>query len=196
MTPSSHLTPCNADDGAIRDDYPWSIPGHHITVTNHRMSLGIIQTLGEPNQFILCDDCPCPTPKSIANAGVAAPKQNITTNPKKTVIHFDPATYHLSVQQQQDLKRLHQSLADDSLLTITGYTDDTAAGGAITNEALAQHRAHVVLDFLVSIGFNDKRATVNASPLCCYAASNTTAAGRALNRRAEIVITSSPSTMR
>jgi len=187
---------CNTQIISVDDNYPWSIPGYHDTLTKQSASLSITQTRGESDQFIICADCPCVTPKS-ATASKPTRKNVINkdkvtppNNPKKVVIRFDPASSILSEQHQQLLTRSYRALPEQYQLTITGYTDDTTSGGTITNKSLAQQRAKSVFDFLVTLGLDEKRTTLKASPLCCYVAPNTTDSGRALNRRVEIIITS------
>lgn len=182
---------CNKQIGTDDDDYPWSIPGHHITLTKQSASFGITQTRGEPNQFIICSDCPCPTPKNATGRKQLKNKTVSKSNPKKVVVLFDHASYLLNERQKQILTRLYQSLPKNYQLMITGYTDDTSPGGTITNETLARLRAESVLDFLVTLGIKKSHTTIKASPLCCYVAPNSTDSGRALNRRTEIIITSS-----
>jgi len=195
---ATSVSHCNKQIKTVDDTYPWSIPGYHTTLTKQPTALHITQTRGEPNQFIICSDCPCVTPKNatanngtkknIKNKGRAAP----TNNPKKIVIRFDTASFILNEQQEQLLTRSYQALPGRYQLTITGYTDDTTPGGTITNESLALQRATVVFNFLVTLGLDEKHTSVKASPLCCYVASNATYSGRALNRRVEIIITSLP----
>jgi outer membrane protein OmpA-like peptidoglycan-associated protein len=182
--------PCQEVNATIADDYPWSIPGHHSTIISRYSSFGITQVRGTPNQFTLCLDCPYPTPKSPSNANVAIASKNSASQVQKVVIQFEHASYLLSERERQLLTRFYQSLPEDYRLSITGYTDDTAPGGTITNDSLAQKRAQAVFDFLTSLGLKADTATLNASPLCCYVAPNSTDTGRALNRRAEVVMTS------
>ena len=188
---AAHVNHCNKQSSFIDNSYPWSIPGHHDTLTKHPPSFNITQARGKPNQFIVCSDCPCPTPKNATERKQLKDKTASKSNPKKVVVLFDHASYLLNERQQQILARLYQSLPDQYQLTITGYTDDTSPGGIITNKTLAQLRAESVLDFLVTLGIKESHTTIKASPLCCYVSPNTTDSGRALNRRAEIIITSS-----
>ena len=193
--PTKQVKSCNKVSN-IPEDYPWSIPGYHNTISKQAHQISIIQTRGEPDQFIFCDDCPCPTSKSKALANKSIGQKKATRNLRKVVIHFNNASAQIDVKQQATIKRLYQSLPDSYQLTITGYTDDTAPGGTVENEALAQQRAQAVLSYLVELGFDKNKATTKASPLCCYIAPNNTDAGRALNRRTEILISSSLSTQR
>lgn len=205
-TPQQNQQPTNAEPtkqvarcekiSNIPDDYPWSIPGYHSTVSNQARQISITQTRGEPNQFKFCDDCPCPTSKSNIKASASIDQKKATRNLRKIVIQFDNASAQIDIKQQATLKRLFQSLPDSYQLTITGYTDDTAPGGTVENEVLAQQRAQAVFMHLVELGLDENKATTEASPLCCYIAPNNTDAGRALNRRTEILISYSLSTQR
>lgn len=177
----------------IPQDYPWSIPGYHDTRAKHTDSFGITQTRGTPDQFTICTDCPCPTAKNIDKSTTGAADKNRSSNLKKVVIHFDHGDYQLSEQHQNTLARMVRSLPKDYRLTITGYTDNTKPGGNTTNEALAQHRAQAVSDYLITLGVQKQQMTVKAAPLCCYIAANTTDTGRALNRRTEIIIAATSS---
>ena len=193
---TAQVNHCNKPVSSIDDNYPWSIPGHHNTLTKQPAALHIAQIRGEPNQFIICADCPCVTPKNAIKNKPAKKKENnkdkaiSANNPKKIVIRFEHASFVLNEQQEQLLTRSYHALPDPYQLTITGYTDDTTPGGSITNESLAQQRAKAVFDFLVMLGLDEDHTTIKASPLCCYIAPNTTDSGRALNRRVEIIITS------
>lgn len=189
---ASAVNHCNKQISSVDDNYPWSIPGYHDTLTKQSAPFSITKTRGEPDQFIICSDCPCVTPKNATEHKPLKKKENAraTSNLKKVVIRFEPASHVLRKQQQQRLTRSYQSLPEQYQLTITGYTDDTTPGGSITNESLALQRATVVFNFLVALGLDEDHATLKASPLCCYVAPNTTDSGRALNRRVEIIITS------
>jgi len=191
---TSSVNHCNKQIKTVDDNYPWSIPGYHDTLTKWPAALHITQTRGKPNQFVICADCPCVTPKNATTSQAANKKAKNkatpTTNPEKVVIRFEPASSILSEQQEQLLTRSYQTLPSAYQLTITGYTDDTTSGDTITNELLALQRATVVFNFLVALGINENKTTVKASPLCCYVAPNTIDSGRALNRRVEIIMTS------
>ena len=193
--PNEQVNSCNEIPN-IPEDYPWSIPGYHNTVSKQAHHISIIQTRGEPNQFTFCDDCPCPTSKNKTQENKSIAQKEATRNLRKVVIHFNNASAQIDAKQQATLKRLYQSLPNNHQLTITGYTDDTAPGGTVENETLAQQRAQAVLSHLVELGFDKNKASTKASPLCCYIAPNNTDAGRALNRRTEILISSSISTQR
>lgn len=181
---------CNSTNTAIAEDYPWTIAGHHATAVAQYHSLGIIQSIDEPHQFALCADCPCPSVKQAVSAQATSKKTESSTQITKTIVRFEHASSVLSESDQRLLTRFYKTLANNSQLTITGFTDNSTPGGTITNESLALNRATAVRDFLVSLGLSEDQTTIKASPLCCYIASNDTDSGRALNRRVEIHTTS------
>ena len=67
---------------------------------------------------------------------------------------------------------------------ITGYTDST--GSEEMNEKLARDRAESVAAYFLERGFKFKQVAAGGRSGCCYVSPNTTAEGRAKNRRAEI----------
>lgn len=79
-------------------------------------------------------------------------------------------------------------------LVVTGYTDNTPIGpelkaqGVPTNLALSQKRADTVANFLVSQGVNPATITAKGMGEANPVAPNSTAAGRAQNRRVTIDI--------
>ena len=181
---------CDIASKEVPADYPWSITGHHTTAVARYHSLGIMQTVDKPSQFSFCADCPCPTDKQPASDRSANHITKTISRVTKTVVHFDHASFELSERDKMLLSLFHKTLTQDSQLSITGFTDDAAPGGTITNDALAHNRATSVRDYLISLGLQESQVTVKASPLCCYVASNDTESGRALNRRVEIHTTS------
>jgi len=74
----------------------------------------------------------------------------------------------------------------DNLLTIEGHTD--AQGADLYNEELSLRRAERVRDFLISQGVEPDRVSVRGLGEYRPVASNSTAEGRANNRRVEIVL--------
>lgn len=78
----------------------------------------------------------------------------------------------------------------DNQLTIEGHTD--AQGTDLYNEELSLRRAERVRDFLVSNGVSPERVSVRGLGEYRPVASNSTAEGRANNRRVEIVLQRAP----
>ena len=188
--PNQQLQRECSTSAAIPDGYPWTIVGHHSTAVARYHSLGIIQSIDEPHQFALCADCPCPSAKQTISAQTTSKKTESSARITKTIVRFEHASSVLNEKDQKLLTRLYKTLSENSHLTITGFTDDSAPGGTITNESLALNRATTVRDFLVSLGLKEGQTSIKASPLCCYVAPNYTDSGRALNRRVEIHTTS------
>jgi outer membrane protein OmpA-like peptidoglycan-associated protein len=74
----------------------------------------------------------------------------------------------------------------DSKIVVEGHTD--SQGGASFNQDLSQRRAQSVRDYLVSRGMATDRITAEGFGLTRPIADNTSAEGRANNRRVEIVV--------
>jgi len=73
-----------------------------------------------------------------------------------------------------------------SKIVVEGHTD--SQGGVAFNQDLSQHRAQSVLDYLVSRGVASDRVTAQGFGFTRSVADNTSAEGRANNRRVEIVV--------
>jgi outer membrane protein OmpA-like peptidoglycan-associated protein len=86
------------------------------------------------------------------------------------------------------LTEVAAALAQDPTATITveGYTD--SRGGAEMNQQLSTSRAQTVRDFLVSKGVAADHITWEGFGMSQPVADNTSAEGRANNRRVEIVV--------
>ncbi len=77
--------------------------------------------------------------------------------------------------------------ADNSLmLDIDGHTD--SQGSDELNQTLSENRAGSVRDYLVSQGVEESRMKVTGYGETKPVADNTTAAGRAKNRRTEMTV--------
>jgi outer membrane protein OmpA-like peptidoglycan-associated protein len=70
---------------------------------------------------------------------------------------------------------------------VIGYTD--SSGSAAANQKMSERRAQAVKDYLVTRhGIDPSRITVEGRGSADPVGDNTTAAGRAENRRAEIIL--------
>jgi outer membrane protein OmpA-like peptidoglycan-associated protein len=78
----------------------------------------------------------------------------------------------------------------DSKMVVEGYTD--SQGPAAINQELSQRRAQAVRDYLVSRGIAGDRLTAQGFGPAKPVAENTSAEGRANNRRVEIVVQPTP----
>jgi len=74
----------------------------------------------------------------------------------------------------------------DSRIVVEGHTD--SQGGAAYNQDLSQRRAQVVCDYLVSRGISADRVSAQGFGPARSVGDNSSAEGRANNRRVEIVI--------
>ncbi|RTL56499.1 MAG: OmpA family protein [Rhodocyclaceae bacterium] len=137
---------------------------------------------------------PQPIPAPLINAepppSVPAPASRPETRLTVTV-NFTFNSARLSRTEQSVLNSVATDISQASSITITGHTDATGPQG--TNDTLALSRAQAVADYLRQ-GNPDlsTRMTVEGHGVCCFIAKNDTPAGRARNRRAEIVIRIAP----
>lgn len=95
----------------------------------------------------------------------------------------------LSANAQTELAQFAASLKQNpsTNVQIYGFTDNT--GSLAANTKVADGRALSVDRFLVDSGISPTRLTYQGIPMADYVADNSTAAGRAQNRRVEIYIT-------
>ena len=119
---------------------------------------------------------PAPTPRSV--------KETTLT---RATVNFGLAEASLSEQDRDRLRQLKPLLASARRIRITGYTD--TQGGPESNDRLASNRALAVVLYLRDgLGLSGPEVIGTGRPLCCYRAPNTSDAGRAQNRRAELDI--------
>lgn len=97
----------------------------------------------------------------------------------------------LSANAKKDLTKFASSLINNpgTNVQIYGYTDDT--GTLAVNERVASGRADAVRNYLLNSGVAATRLSAEGLPMQDYIASNSTAEGRAQNRRVEVYITAS-----
>ena len=109
---------------------------------------------------------------------------------------FRSGSWEMSPQGQELIAKLVPQLApfQQSKLVVNGYTDNAPVGQALqrqgitSNEVLSQKRAEAVMAYLIAHGVKPDmiaaRGVGEAEPV----ASNTTAQGRAQNRRVEVTL--------
>jgi outer membrane protein OmpA-like peptidoglycan-associated protein len=119
-----------------------------------------------------------------------------TDTPRGLVVNmadvlFETGKYALSADAQLKLAKLSGIIqAHPGLnLAIEGYTDTT--GTADFNLKLSQQRADVVRTFLIAQGLSPDTITSKGLGEANPVADNSTAAGRKLNRRVEIIVSGS-----
>lgn len=101
-------------------------------------------------------------------------------------INFASGKSVLDTKSSADLDRLVQFLTDNPSLKleIQGHTDNV--GSLASNNALSQKRANSIVDYLVKKGIDKKRLNAKGYGPTQPIADNTTADGKAKNRRVEM----------
>lgn len=104
-------------------------------------------------------------------------------------ILFATGKSELSAASREALTKFATSLkaSPDTDITIYGHTDNT--GSRAVNEKVSLERAQAVANFLVGQGISRLRITTEGLAFDQPVADNSTAAGRAQNRRVEVYIT-------
>ena len=99
----------------------------------------------------------------------------------------------LNAGAKTELAKFASSLVSnpDTNVQIFGYTDNT--GSMSANEKVSTGRANAVKDYLTSNGVAKTRLFAEGKPMTDYVADNSTAEGRALNRRVEVYISANES---
>jgi outer membrane protein OmpA-like peptidoglycan-associated protein len=104
---------------------------------------------------------------------------------------FDTAKYTLKPEAREKLAKVSGILLayPDLKVQVEGYTDNV--GSEAYNQTLSQQRADAVRDYLVSQGVQSGNVTSTGYGLTNPVADNSTAAGRAQNRRVNLVVSGS-----
>lgn len=103
-------------------------------------------------------------------------------------IYFDPGKWEIKPESQASLQEIARLLKKQPALKlhVVGHTDNI--GGYEFNTGLSKRRAEAVVASLVKdFGISAARLTANGAAYLAPVASNTTEAGRAKNRRVELV---------
>lgn len=108
--------------------------------------------------------------------------------PHKLVLHFATDSAALTATHKALLRGALAELRKTDHIVIVGRTDNL--GSEARNQSLAFGRAIAIRDHLLDLAPDlPARIAIDAKGLCCYAAPNETADGRAQNRRVELVFT-------
>lgn len=109
----------------------------------------------------------------------------------KVIVHFRFGRAMLDPTERARIDQVAQALPSARQIAISGRTD--SVGSWRSNQTLALARASAVRDHLLAnFPHLRPRVTQEAQGTCCFAVSNQTAIGRALNRRAELVFIHGP----
>jgi outer membrane protein OmpA-like peptidoglycan-associated protein len=126
-----------------------------------------------------------PAPAAPA-AGAPISDSAPTQSTRQVVVHFGFGDASLATAARAQIDEVARSLPSASRIAIIGRTD--SVGSPQNNQTLAVARANAVRDHLrTRYPHLAPAVTLEAQGACCYAASNETPQGRALNRRVEIV---------
>ena len=103
-------------------------------------------------------------------------------------VSFDTGRYDIKSNMRPVLDNLASSLNQHPVTTITivGHTDST--GSDAINNPLSVNRASAVRDYLVARGVSAQRISIDGRGSRQPIADNSTASGRAMNRRVEIFV--------
>lgn len=103
-------------------------------------------------------------------------------------VSFDVGRYAIKPNMRPVLDRLASTLNQHPVTTVTiiGHTDST--GSDAVNDPLSINRAAATRDYLVQRGVSAQRIAIDGRGSRQPVADNSTASGRAMNRRVEIFI--------
>ena len=151
--------------------------------------------VGHQAVFARCIPPACPArsaktlaPETVEQAIGPAPQTTVPTEPpsRMVIVQFAPGSARLNSAGRFSLDEVASDLLSAHRITITGRTD--SKGEMAFNEQLALVRAYKVRDYLrKKHPMLTARIAVQAQGACCFIASNDTAAGRAKNRRVEVI---------
>lgn len=161
-------------------------------------------------QYVLCSDCRKPTPKTLPRAasvsavraeppktvdlgGLARSKAaaGARTQTERFTLFFEPGSSAMSAASARALVEAAPRMRAAATVRVVAFTDNL--GSPQLNDRLAAERAREVLDRVRTLvgeaaGLEGPRLSAVGKPLCCYVADNASEAGRAANRRAELLI--------
>jgi len=109
---------------------------------------------------------------------------------------FQSGSWQMSPEGQEMIAKLAPKLApfQQTKIVVNGYTDNAPVGPALqrqgitSNEVLSQKRAEAVMEYLISQGVRPDMIAARGFGEADPIASNTTAQGRAQNRRVEVTL--------
>jgi outer membrane protein OmpA-like peptidoglycan-associated protein len=104
------------------------------------------------------------------------------------IAHFKTNSYFLNAEDKAQIKKIGEELKDYDYkkMTIEGHTDST--GTKEINKRLSRQRARSVYDEFIKAGVPAEKMSYQGFAATMPVQSNSTAAGRAANRRTEIFV--------
>jgi outer membrane protein OmpA-like peptidoglycan-associated protein len=112
----------------------------------------------------------------------------VVTFDETSGVYFDTNKYNINMASQETLNKLIGVFKEypDTNILVVGHTD--SAGSEEYNMTLSKNRAYAVTDYLRGKGLNNGRFTTNWFGESQPMHGNSTAAGRAKNRRVNVAI--------
>jgi outer membrane protein OmpA-like peptidoglycan-associated protein len=112
----------------------------------------------------------------------------VVTFDENSGVYFDTEKYNINYKSQETLNKLVDVFKEfqDTNILVVGHTDN--AGAEAYNMTLSKNRAYAVTDFLRGKGLNSNRFTTNWFGESQPMEDNSTATGRAKNRRVNVAI--------
>ncbi|MCL2335266.1 MAG: autotransporter domain-containing protein, partial [Endomicrobia bacterium] len=133
--------------------------------------------------------------KEISDADLAKQKAEAEARRKRTMLktytlttHFATNSYELNEEDKKQIGAIAEELKglDYKKIAIEGHTDNT--GSKETNKRLSRQRARSVYDEFINAGISSEKMTYQGFADTMPVKSNSTAEGRAANRRTEIFV--------
>lgn len=115
------------------------------------------------------------------------PSRSVSQQAAQTLsVHFHLASARLDSAAREALRAIVPQLRQATEVRLSGRTDST--GSASTNDLLARERAEAVRrELLALVPGIAPIVTIDAQGACCFVDTNDSAAGRARNRRVDIL---------
>ena len=112
----------------------------------------------------------------------------VVTFDESSGVYFDTNKYNINTDSQNTLNKLIGVFKEfpDTNILVVGHTDSVGADDY--NMTLSKNRAYAVSNYLIKLGVNDARLTTNWFGETQPKHDNSTADGRAKNRRVNIAI--------
>lgn len=119
---------------------------------------------------------------TIRNTG----QELVLTMPQDILFAFDSAALRPDLRADLQVVAANLRRNPDSIIRVVGHTDST--GPLAHNQRLSERRADAVAAVLIENGVSSQRIITQGMGPTQPVATNATAAGRAMNRRVEIII--------